>query len=236
MPIHIAIPTYDRLETFNKKTYSKIIKKYKLERYVTLFIQNDKDAREYKEAFPELKQVRSPKGIFNTIDYMGKYYAKNAKVVKMDDDITAIYHLQNERLVKVKSAYSLFEKTFAIMSNVGASLGGYYPIPNAGFMEGRKPITTDLRFIVGAMYCFINKKISYPKYGGKSDFAFTIENYKRDGKVVRLNDYSLRYDIAYNTEEGGDTQKFLNKYEEYVSKVVKHKDGSTSFVLRKKMT
>ncbi len=233
MPIFIAIPTYDRVDTFRKKTYTKIIQKYKLEKYITLFIQSDKDAKEYKELAPELKQVRSPKGYLNTINFISSHYPLNAKVVKMDDDITAILHLVNGKLVKVNNAYELFNKTFGIMNNVGANLAGYYPIPNAGFMENRKPITTDLRFIVGGMYCFVNKKRKYPNLGGKSDFAFTIENYRRDGKVVRLNNYSFRYDIGYNTEDKGDTQKFINKYDEYISKVVKHKDGSTSFVLKK---
>ena len=233
MPIFIAIPTYDRLNVFRKKTYNKIIKQYNLEKYVTLFIQSDKDATEYKEAFPELKQVRSPKGYLNTLNFIGTHYPLNAKVVKMDDDITQIKKLQGNKLVDVNSAYDLFNKTFGIMSNVGANIGGYYPIPTASYMEGRKPITTDLRFIVGSMYCFVNKRIKL-KIDGKSDYELTIEYYKRDGKVVRLNHYSFRYDYSDNTEKSGkDTQIFINKYEEYISKVVKHKNGTTSFVLRK---
>jgi len=44
MPIFIAVPTYDRVDTFRKKTYTKIIQKYKLEKYITLFIQSNEDA------------------------------------------------------------------------------------------------------------------------------------------------------------------------------------------------
>ena len=234
MPIFIAIPSYDRLDVFRKKTYSKIIKRYNLEKYVTLFLQSDKDAKEYKEAFPELKQVRSPKGLINTQNFINKHYPLNAKVVMMEDDLTQIKELKGNKLVDVNNAYDLFNKTFGIMSNVGASLGGYYPASSAPYMKDRKPITTDLRFIVGALYCFINKRIPLQNaMGGKKDFAFTIDNYKREGKVVRLNHYSMRYDFSSNTEAQGDTNKFIDKYEEYISKVVKHKNGSTSFVLRK---
>ena len=232
MPIFIAIPTYDRVNIFKRKTYNRIIKRYNLEKYTTLFIQSDKDAKEYKEAFPELKQVRSPKGYLNTLNFIGNHYPLNAKVVKIDDDITQIKKLQGNKLVDVNNAYDLFNKTFGIMSNVGASVGGYYPIASSSYMEDRQPITTDLRFIKGGLYCFVNKRIKL-KIDGKSDFEFTIENYKLNGKVVRLNHYTFRAELGYNTEEKGDTQKFLNKYEDYVSKVVKHKDGSTSFVLRK---
>jgi len=233
MPIFIAIPTYDRVDTFRKKTYTKIIQKYKLEKYCTLFIQSDKDANDYKELAPELKQVRSPKGYLNTLNFISKYYPKNAKVVKMDDDLTGIFKLTGDKLTKVNNAYDLFNKTFAIMVNTGASLGGFYPIPNAGFMKDRKAITTDLRFIVGSLYCFINRNIKL-KIDGKSDFEFTIENYIRDGKVIRLNNYTMRYDYSDNTEKSGrDTQIFQNKYDKYISKVITHKDGSTSFLLKK---
>lgn len=233
MPIFIAIPTYDRVDTFRKKTYTKIIQKYKLEKYCTLFIQSDKDANDYKELAPELKQVRSPKGYLNTLNFISKYYPKNAKVVKMDDDLTGIFKLTGDKLTKVNNAYDLFNKTFAIMVNTGASLGGFYPIPNAGFMKDRKAITTDLRFIVGSLYCFINKNIKL-RIDGKSDFEFTIENYIRDGKVIRLNNYTMRYDYSDNTEKSGrDTQIFQNKYDKYISKVITHKDGSTSFLLKK---
>ena len=233
MPIFIAIPTYDRVDTFRKKTYTKIIQKYKLEKYCTLFIQSDKDANDYKELAPELKQVRSPKGYLNTLNFISKYYPKNAKVVKMDDDLTGIFKLTGDKLTKVNNAYDLFNKTFAIMVNTGSSLGGFYPIPNAGFMKDRKAITTDLRFIVGSLYCFINKNIKL-RIDGKSDFEFTIENYIRDGKVIRLNNYTMRYDYSDNTEKSGrDSQIFQNKYDKYISKVITHKDGSTSFLLKK---
>jgi len=233
MPIFIAIPTFDRVDTFRKKTYTKIIQKYKLEKYCTLFIQSDKDANDYKELAPELKQVRSPKGYLNTLNFISKYYPKNAKVVKMDDDLTGIFKLTGDKLTKVNNAYDLFNKTFAIMVNTGSSLGGFYPIPNAGFMKDRKAITTDLRFIVGSLYCFINKNIKL-RIDGKSDFEFTIENYIRDGKVIRLNNYTMRYDYSDNTEKSGrDTQIFQNKYDKYISKVITHKDGSTSFLLKK---
>tara|TARA_R100000742_G_C4278514_1_gene101441 strand:+ start:2614 stop:3324 length:711 start_codon:yes stop_codon:yes gene_type:complete len=233
MPIFIAIPTYDRVDVFRKKTYTKIIQKYKLEKYVTLFIQSDKDASDYKELAPELKQVRSPKGYLNTLNFISKYYPDKAKVVKMDDDLTGIYKLTGDKLTKVSNAYDLFNKTFAIMVNTGSSLGGFYPIPNAGFMKDRKAITTDLRFIVGSLYCFINRNIKL-KIDGKSDFEFTIENYKRDDKVIRLNNYTMRYDYSDNTEKSGrDTQIFEKKYNEYISKVITHKDGSTSFLLKK---
>ena len=233
MPIFIAIPTFQRVDTFRKKTYTKIIQKYKLEKYTTLFIQSEEDSKLYKELAPELKQVRSPKGYLNTLNFISKYYPTNAKVVKMDDDLTGIYKLTGDKLIKVNNAYDLFNKTFGIMTNTGASLGGYYPIPNAGFMKDRKPITTDLRFIVGSLYCFINKNIKL-KIDGKSDFEFTIENYKRDDKVIRLNNYTMRYDYSDNTEKSGrDTQIFQNKYNEYISKVITHKDGSTSFLLKK---
>ena len=99
-------------------------------------------------------------------------------------------------------------------------------------MKGRPPITTDLRFIIGGLFCYTNRRITFDT-GGKSDYAFTIENYKRDGKVVRLNHYSFSADYSANTDVGNDTDRFMAKYGKFVSKVVTHKNGSTSFVLKK---
>jgi len=231
MPIFIAIPTFQRADTFRKKTYTKIIQKYKLEKYITLFITGDTSA--YKEVSPELKMVKSPKGLNNTLNFISDYYPLGAKIVIMDDDITRITKLSGDKLVPINDAYSLFNKTFGIMKNVGASLGGYYHMSNSGFMKtSSSPITTDLRFIVGTLYCYINRRIKY-SMGGKSDAAFTIENYKRDGKVVRLNHYAISYDFNANTESAEDTNKFISKYSKFISRVITHKDGSTSFFLKK---
>ena len=44
----------------------------------------------------------------------------------------------------------------------------------------------------------------------------------------------MRYNIGYNTEIAGKhTEAFLKRYGEYVSKVIKHKKGSSSFILKK---
>ena len=231
---HIAIPTYDRLDVFRRRTYSKIIKPYKLEKYVTLFIQNEKDARAYKELAPELRQERGPKGYLNILNFISQHYPRNTRIVKMDDDLAGIYSLVNGKLVHVESAVALFQKTFQAMGKSGASMGGYYPTMNAGFMaKAAAPVTTDLRFIVGSLYCFVNRELK-ATIDGKSDFELTIENFKRDGTVVRLNHYSMRYDYSENTErDGHDTERFLRKYGAYVKRVIPHKDGSTSFLLKK---
>lgn len=239
----IAIPSYQRLDTFIKKTYEKVIKPHKLESRVILFLQNDKDEKEYRAKFPKLKIVRSPPGYHDTLNYISKYFPKNQRYVKMDDDLSGFFTVKDGfvekkgKLLPVKNVDKLFQKCFREMDIAGANLGGFYP--SVSWFRGPR-VSRDLRFIIGACYCVRNQKILLPEANTKSDFELTIKYYQRDCTVVRMNRYGFRTSYAAKggiertlKSENRDNERLFRKYPKFVKRSIRHKNGTTSLVLIK---
>jgi hypothetical protein len=244
----ITIPTFQRVNTFYKKTYSRIIKPYKLESRVLLLIQTDDDAKQYKERMPELKQLRTPCGLFATMNFIAQYFAMNTPLLIMHDDLTRLLYVKppSAKRITVRNADVLFRKVFLLMKINGCNLGGLYPTNYPLSMVTQPAMTTDLRFIHDPLTFIYNQKIMMnPQFTHhKMDFQRTIEYYKHDEKVLRYNHYT--FCTAYNpkTNEGGfgyrtaEKEKevcdiFMKKYSSFISRIVTHKDGSTSLVLRR---
>ena len=243
----IVIPTYKRADTLFKKTYTRIIKPYSLEKRILLLIQSDDDAKQYKKRMPELKQLRTPKGLLETMNFISNYYPMNKPILVMHDDLTRLFYVEppSVKRITVQSAHSLFNRMFRLMRTHKCNLGGFYPADYPLTMISQKQITTDLRFIHDPLTFMYNKKIMMdPDLQNKMDFQRTIEYYKLDGKVLRYNHHA--FSTAYNpkTNTGGFgyrtaeqekevSEMFMKKYNKYISHVINHKSGSTSFVLRK---
>lgn len=227
----IILPVYNDVATFKRYTY-KFLTEHKLQDKGVLLIQSDKDAKDYGEAFPDIKQQRTPKGALQAVNFMSKKLPHNKKIVSIDDDVFDLKKLSGGKLVDVPDMNGLFNSIFDNLKKSKLSLAGFYPAPSAQYMSEREPITKDLRFIVGALRLYLNKKIPI-NLGGKSDYVFTIDNYRRDGGVLRYNHYGIRYQYKAGLEKAGDLEKFLKQYGDYVSKVNRHKAGLTSIILKK---
>ena len=227
----IILPVYNDVATFKRYTY-KFLTEHKLQSKAVFLIQSDKDAKDYGEAFPDIKQERTPKGGLQAQNFMNKKLPHNKKIVSIDDDVSSLKKLSGDKLVDVADMNGLFNSIFDNLKKNKLSLAGFYPTPSADYMKEREAITKDLRFIVGALRLYFNKKIPI-SLGGKSDYAFTIENYRRDGGVLRYNHYGIRYQYKEGLEKAGDLEKFLKQYGDYVSKVNRQKGGLTSIILKK---
>ena len=242
----ITIPTYQRVNTFYKKTYSRIIKPYKLESKVLLLIQTDNDAKQYKERMPELKQLRTPKGLLETVNYVASTFPKQKPIVMMHDDVTRLFYVKPPCVKRftVKNADVLFRRVFRLMKQNKCHLGGLYPTNNPLSMVPQPAVTTNLRFIHDPVTFMYNQNILLnKKHACKMDFERTILYYQQDHKILRMNHYGFA--TAYNpkTAEGGfgyrdsskekkESAKFVNTYGKYINRVIVHKDGTTSFALK----
>ena len=73
---------------------------------------------------------------------------------------------------------------------------------NAFFMK--KKVTTDLKFIMGGLYGFVNRKTKSiqpsSKIKEKEDYEQSIKYFIKDGGVVRFNDVSAK---TKNHSKGG---------------------------------
>ena len=243
----IVIPTYKRADVFFKKTYTRIIQRYNLSHKVLLLIQCDEDEVAYQKCTPHLKQLRTPKGLLHTVNYVAKYYPKNKHIVIMHDDITRLLHINppSAQRITVKNADQLFCTMFKLMIQHNCNLGGFYPTNYPLSMVRQPNITTDLRFIHDPITLIRNQKLMLnERFAYKMDFERTIQYYKQDKRVFRLNHYT--FCTAYNpkTTTGGfgyrnpqdekrASEAFQKEYAPYISRMITHKKGSTSFVLVK---
>ena len=239
----ICIPTYNRVDVFRKKTYKTMIQRYNLHDHVMLLLQNDEDEKAYTEAFPELGFMRTPAGLLQTVNYVAGCFPKGHRIVMMHDDITRLLHVDSQcKRHTVVDGDAFIKSVFAKMKQEGCHLGGVYPCNYPLTMAKQPEYTTDLRFIHDPLTFMINiKPILTLKLQFKSDFERTILHYKHDGKVLRMNHYTIS--TYYNPKTGGGighrdakaekeaVDVFLTMYGEYVKTVRTHKDGSTSMIL-----
>jgi len=239
----ICIPTYKRVDLFRKKTYKTIIQRYNLHDRVMLLLQNDEDEKAYTEAFPELGFMRTPPGLLQTVNYVAECFPKGHRIVMMHDDIVRLLRVDSDcNRHTLVDGDRFIQMMFAKMKEEGCHLGGVYPCNWPKQMAKIPEYTTDLRFIHDPLTFMCNLQLQLQlQLQYKSDFERTIVYYKHDGKVLRMNHYTIC--TAYNPKsEGGighrdaEAEKkavadFLSVYGEYVKTVRTHKDGSTSMIL-----
>lgn len=239
MDYKICIPSYNRYDIFKKKTFCLLQRNNLIDKCI-LFIQSDDDEQKYSEF--GIPIVRGEKGYCNICNTITDYLDINQKYILMGDDITNIvFAIDQKKTDAVYNLHSLFLHLFETMENEGATLGGFYPVPNAKWMSESQPISTDLRFIYDPVCGIINRGVKIDMEG-KADYNRTIEHYKIDKKIIRLNHYSIK--TKYNAGNGGigkrdletiknETDLFLEKYKNYICRTNTHKNGTTSFLLKK---
>jgi hypothetical protein len=132
-----------------------------------------------------------------------------------------------QRLKPITNLDHFIKTAFHYLEKEKLHIWGVYPTSNPFFMKPK--ITTDLRFIIGASYGYINRPNVhdlFPKTPLKGDYEQTILYYKKDGGVLRFNNVSFKthiyakggLDIAQKRIQSSKkaTEYLLKKYPEYV--------------------
>jgi hypothetical protein len=214
----IAIPSYQRAETLKEKTLS-VLKEYKIPaNCINIFVANEDELETYKKVLEPGsygKLVVAQKGVMEVRNFIVGYYKVGAYVVCIDDDIRGFieYSAQEKRHERrLMSLVRVIERGFAECKKAGATLWGVYPVANGFFMKDQ--VTTDLRFIVGSFFGFINQGLSKIRLttGSKDDYERSILHYLLNGSVVRLGFVSPK--TAYYKEPGGMQQDGRREREE----------------------
>jgi len=133
----------------------------------------------------------------------------------------------NQRLKPITNIDHFIKTAFHYLEKEKLHIWGVYPTANPFFMKPK--ITTDLRFIIGAAYGYINRPNAhdlFPKTPLKGDYEQTILYYKKDGGVLRFNNVSFKtqiyakggLEIAQKRIQSSKkaTEYLLKKYPEYV--------------------
>lgn len=188
MAYHIVIPTYGRPDIVTQKTLT-LLHSYKIPKdQISLFVANKQEYERYKKEVPATlygSLIIGVPGLMQQRNFIMKYYPVGAHLVSFDDDVSALWQLQGEKLVPLVGLKQVIQRGFALCKRLGYHMWGIYPTKNAGWMSPEP--STNLKFLIGHMYGIINRKIILHA-PLKHDYELTLENAVRDGGVIRLND------------------------------------------------
>jgi hypothetical protein len=229
----VAVPTYHRSETIGKKTLATLIRGKVPPEKIHLFVANESEKSDYTKIlqieYPHypLKNIHvGIKGITAQRRFISQFFPAQTPIVSLDDDVEQVYQLagyrpfsapantqkrktqrrisqtkENQRAVKIVNLDTFFRRAFEYTLEHSLSIWGVYPVNNPFFMKPKT--TTDLRFLIGGLYGYINRptapdlRVTVPI---KEDFENTILHFKKDGGVVRFNGVSYK---SKNYSPGG---------------------------------
>lgn len=211
----VAIPTYQRADILEKKTLNTLQQGKVAASRIYLFVANEQERQIYEERIPKEKYhqlVIGKKGIANQRIFITQYFKEGKRVVSMDDDVEAVEKLSNGKLVKISDLDAFFREAFRLLVKEGAYLWGIYPVRNPFFMKPTQ--TTHLTFVIGVLRGFINRKTNdlHPntRAEGKEDYEQSILYWKKDGKVLRFNNVTIK--TKFNAKGGlGQERKEMNR-------------------------
>ena len=153
----IAIPSYRRYDELGKKTLTFLSgMKGFCQDDITIFVADEIEYNLYIEHNPGYNIVIGEKGIVNIRNFISQYYDKDEYIVCLDDDIEGLVSLLD------KDYSTLFIDAKREMDSLGLTLWGVNAVSNKFFMEGQDEISHNLKFCIGVMHGFINKKYVLP--------------------------------------------------------------------------
>ena len=193
----IAIPSYLREKEIQYKTLN-LLKSYKIDREkIFIFAANKSQQKIYEDSIPNEyynKIIIGKQGITKQRIFISNYFPKGQYIVSLDDDIQKVFELHGETLHPLKDLDKFIKIAFNKALESKLFMWGVYPTPNPRFMYDR--VTTDLRFLIGGFYGYINRKDSklYPsvKSEGKEDYHQSILYFLKDGGIVRYNNIAFK--------------------------------------------
>ena len=239
----VAIPSYKRYDEITKKTLPTLINGGVPKEVIHVFVANKTEEKLYREkldpkTYGEI--VVGEKGITNQRIFINKYFPVGKRIVSLDDDVEQLQKLKGSnfklpknpkkktinkdksknKLIKINNVDKFFRDAFTLLKKTGLNLWGVYPTNNPFFMYNK--ITTDLRFIIGVCFGFINHHDSklYPskQLKGKSDYHQTILFYLKDKGVLRFNNVTTKTVFKAPGGMGPKRQKVYKHAQEYLVK------------------
>jgi len=184
----IAIPSYRRYEQLGNKTlnFLKTMKGFK-QSDITIFVANDYEYLKYVALYPDYHIVVGEKGISNIRNFIMRYYDKDEYIVSLDDDIDSLASVDD------KDYSDLFIRGKRELDSSGLTLWGVNPVRNSFFMQKQKYVSQNLKFCIGQMFGFINKKLYVSQESAtKEDYEFCLLNYTNYGGVLRFNQVAVK--------------------------------------------
>lgn len=227
MSYNIAIPSYNRAEVLQEKTL-QMLKHYNIPASrITVFVANAEEKQKYMEACDKSlygSLVIGHKGVMAIRNFITNYYPKDAYVISLDDDIDGfdkISDTNNPKWTPIKSfKKDMIEEGMRLMKENNYHIWGIYPNRNAGYASKMKPVSTDLKFLIGHCFGFINKKVlTHINY--KEDYERSLEYAISDGGVIRFNHICAKTRFGLPGGVGKTSKERVETYHKEVEFLIK---------------
>ena len=206
MNYQICIPSYKRANTVKEKTLT-VLSKYNIDpKIVTVFVGDDQQYKEYKEVLsntPYNNIVVGEVGMGAIRRFTQKYYSEGTYVMNLDDDLSQIMKkIDDKVMLPVDNLEEeVILRGFNECEKNDAYLFGVYAASNPMFMKHK--VSVGLYYCIGSCWGLITRHDNdlSVTLDDKEDFERTLQHYVKDGKVVRLDDITVK--SKYYTEQGG---------------------------------
>jgi len=204
----IAIPSYRRATTLRDKTLA-LLRHYKIPAArIHVFVATKEEADTYRATLEPGSyghlHIAEP-GMAAVRNFITRFFPVGQQIFNMDDDIRGFIEwsptaARHERPLRDLSA--AITAGFAAARRTGYRLFGFYPVANGFFMRDGPP-TTDLKYVIGAVWGIINPGAAAltVTIDDKEDYLRTVIMYLLDGGVLRFNNIAPQ--SAYYKEPGG---------------------------------
>lgn len=219
----VAIPSYNRSNNIADKVLTTLREGNVPAKKVYVFVANRVEEELYKNAIPRdmyNEIVVGKLGITNQRNFITQYFPVNQYIVSLDDDITSLQKVKGTKYVHIHDLDAFFKKAYQIMKEEGLYIWGVYPAKSLMYMKNM--VSTDLKFIPGFTYGFINRRLKElkmsPKAEGKEDIEQSILYYLMDGGVVRFNYVTPNQTAPRVGGLGKDRMEMNQKASEYMKK------------------
>jgi|Laugresbdmm110sn_2_1035109.scaffolds.fasta_scaffold01053_4 hypothetical protein len=189
----VAIPTYNRSDVITSKTLNTLKEGNVDRKRIFLFVANKEEERKYMEKVPKTlynEIIVGKIGITKQRIFISQHFKEGQYIVSIDDDVEELLILKgSDKLIKIKDIDDFFVSSYERLKREKLYIWGIYPVRNPFFMK--KTVTTDLKFIIGVLFGYINRhsKKLYPstKIEVKEDYEMSILYYLMDGGIIRYN-------------------------------------------------
>ena len=191
MNYFVAIPSLSRPCALKRKTL-RLLESYKIPKHSIYVFVIDSEYEIYKTVIGEgYNLVCGVRGIANQRNFISNYFELDTYICSMDDDIENVMFLDENKLTNVNSLNSIISFVINTMDSGQINLSGIYPIANPFYM--RDTVTTDLRFCIGGLFVYRNKRLMVDTASeSKEDYALTIKYFIHDEAVLRFNNLTFK--------------------------------------------
>ncbi len=194
--MRFVIASFNRSEMIKDKTLA-VLEQYNIPKdMIDIVVETEALKEKYNSSLSGLYNiiVSGTKGLGEKRNFVRWYYRNETdetELIQLDDDLDDIKDAINPNF----NLLTFCEKAFELSKISGATFWGISDYSNLFYIKNSKPLTTNLKLIIGGFSGLIIDRNKEPIYGdcdSYEDIQFTCEHFLRDGLILRFNHIYLK--------------------------------------------